>query len=307
MVKCFRSSLRIFLACLISSIVLSVRAQDSEQRSRFNITLSTGYSVENLDWSIAGKNSGGAPVDVLSELKWKRTSGLKLHLEAQWFVWNNLFVQSHFSKTFILAGTVSDTDFDESNRRDTIFHDVFEADKGKVIDYRIAAGYKLKLMKRLAMLISVGYGNDAQSLFMMRDYGNVQGDLNSSYKTRWSGLFGGCEVYIGLSDRISFKTNLTYHQLKYYAAADWNLIREFKHPNSFEHRAKGYGLGGKVEFGYYLSRRTSLIATVGYNHWKTGKGTDTLYRANGDVVITQLNSVYRTNPIGALGVVVRLP
>lgn len=220
-------------------IPLSLKAQESGKGPHVNLTSSAGYSVESFDWSIAGKNSMDEPVNILSELKWKKLGGINLYLAGEWYAWKSLFVRVDLSKTFITSGNVSDTDFGKDTRRDTLFHDVFNSDKGGVISYNVAAGYKIRFIKKNTIAPFAGYGNDAQSLYLLRDNGNVQGDLKSTYQTKWNGLFAGLDINICIYKKLTALGQITYHQVKYSAKADWNLIADFSHPVSFEHQAKG--------------------------------------------------------------------
>ena len=285
----------------ILGIARPVEAQESDRSNNLKFELSTGYSTENLEWSIAGKNTYGEPVNILSELKWKKLGGIYLNLSGEWYVWKDLFVRGNFSKTFIASGSVTDTDFGKHDRRDTLFHDKFTSNKGGLGAYGAAAGYKIHFLKKHSIATFAGYGSDSQSLYILRDNGNVQGDLKSTYQTRWNGFFTGIDIRISIHKNLAAKAQITYHQLSYSATADWNLIEDFKHPVSFKHRAKGYGFATDAGLEYFISKRMSATLTTTYSSWTTGKGTDTLYRTNGDVAITQLNRVQRNNLIFSAG------
>ncbi len=265
-----------------------------------------GYSVENLDWSIAGLNSNSQHVNVLSELEWKNTVGPCLFFGGEIYVWKELFVGADFSNTFITSGSVTDTDFQTNNREDVVFHDTFDSGKGRTWNFRTSIGYQILFLKKYSIRPGLGYGSDLQSLFMLRDYGNVQGDMRSTYQTKWHGPFGGLDLIAHITNRVSARARTTYHQVKYYAKADWNLIQNFKHPISFEHNASGYGLSSSVDFVYLFTKRTSAILSARYSYWTTGKGTDTLYRSDGSVIITQLNAVHRTNVTLSAGIEITL-
>ncbi|MBK0384146.1 hypothetical protein I5M32_14345 [Pedobacter sp. SD-b] len=49
-------------------------------------------------------------------------------------------------------------------------------------------------------------------------------DLNTSYKANWSGPLIGFKFDAALRKRLHLETDLSYHQLKYAAKANWNLI-----------------------------------------------------------------------------------
>jgi hypothetical protein len=243
---------------------------------------------------------------VLSELQWKNTGGICVFFDGEIYVWRNLFIRADFSNTFITSGTVSDTDFHANDREDIVFHDTFDSGKGRILNYRTSIGYRIRFLKKHSIRPRVGYGSDLQSLFMLRDYGNVQGNLRSTYQATWNGAFVGLDLVIHATKKLNAQTHTTYHQVKYYAKADWNLIQDFKHPISFEHRASGYGLSGGGSLAYSFTKRLSAVVSAMYSYWATGKGTDTLYRTNGDVIVTQLNSVHRTNLTISAGIEIKL-
>lgn len=193
-------------------------------------------------------------------------------------------VRSDLSKTFITSDEVSDTDFSKANRQDTSFHDVFNGDKGAVISCSAAAGYTIYFLKKNTIAPFAGYRHDSQSLYMLRDNGNVQGDLKSTYQTKWNGPFTGLDLEIWVYKKLAAQGRITYHQVQYAAKANWNLIENFKHPVSFEHHAKGYGLVTDIDLEYLVGKKISAILRIVYGYWTTGKGTDTLYHTNGDIV-----------------------
>ena len=304
--KYCRRTLVTTIYCYSLMFSIPAHAQNPNGHLRLKLASSIGYAEENLSWSIAGKNSDGELVNVFSELRWKQNTGVHINIEGELYVWKELFVKGSLSKTLISSGTVSDSDFGKDHRRDTVFYDVFDSNEGGVTSYRATIGYALSFLKKHSISPLAGYGNDAQSLHMLREYGNVQGDLNSTYKTKWNGPFAGFDLRIVLHRALILTGGFTYHQTKYYAKANWNLIQDFHHPISFEHRAKGYGLSSGAGIEYLLHEQISIRLNANYNRWITGKGTDILYRSNGDVIVTQLNSVQRTNLILSLGAQVKL-
>lgn len=304
--SCFMDH-KFVLCCLalILAIPLVIHAQKPAWDSNLKFNVAAGYSVENTDWSIAGKSTNAEPVNILSELQWKRSGGPHLRIYGEWNAWKGLFIRAGLSKTFIVSGKVSDTDFGKNNRRDTLFHDVFNSDKGGMICSNAAIGYKILLIKKHTIAPYAGYGNDSQLLYLLRDNGNVQGDLKSTYQTKWNGLLAGLDVRVSISQKLFARGQITYHQVRYTAKANWNLIDDFKHPVSFKHQAEGYGLTTGAEFEYVTSKKLSAILTISRGYWTTGRGTDTLYRTNGDVIVTQLNPVHRSSLTFSAGIQIR--
>ena len=84
---------------------------------------------------------------------------------------------------------------------------------------------------------------------------------------------------------------LRYSQVRYRASADWNLIREFSHPESFRHTADGYGITAQTSLLYRASDIHAIGIKGSYSRWQTGRGIDELYPATGGPEQTQLNEV----------------
>jgi hypothetical protein len=67
-------------------------------------------------------------------------------------------------------------------------------------------------------------------------------DLDSSYKTEWTGSWIGLDMAYAWKNLNQLAFSIEYHWADYYAKANWNLIKRFKHPISFEHSADGNGI-----------------------------------------------------------------
>jgi hypothetical protein len=154
----------------------------------------------------------------------------------------------------------------------------------------------------------IGYGIDAQ-YFPVVDPGGPGGpfgQLNSSYSAKWLGpLFRG-EAAWQLSARWQVVADADYHQVKYHATADWNLIPTFAQPVSFRHTADGYGLEAGAGLRYAAGHRIGVGLRGGYFNWQTGTGIDQLYLSAGGSDETQLNGVVREGWKAALWVEVGL-
>jgi hypothetical protein len=211
-------------------------------------------------------------------------------------------VKGNLSNAFITSGKVSDTDFGKDNRQDTLFHDTFNSDQGNITSWATGVGYKIPIVKKYSVAPFVGYGINTQNLFVLRDYGNVTGNLKSTYDTKWKGLTMGLSFIIPVHERIKITAQSTYRQLNYSAKANWNLIEDFEHPVSFRHKAKGYGVQNSIGVQYLFNRNIAVSLNGQIGHWITGKGTDTLYRTNGEVNVTQLNRVHRNSATLGAGI-----
>jgi hypothetical protein len=292
-----------YLAAALVLFSLTAHSQNQSKKPKFILDASSGYYTENFNWSIAG-NINDRYVNILSELRWKKIKGVQLNINGEYNFWKGLFVKGNLSKAFITSGKVSDTDFGRDNRQDTLFHDNFNSDQGNITSWDADIGYKISIAKKYSVAPFVGYGITAQSLFVLRDYGNVTGNLRSTYETKWNGLTMGLSFIIPVHERITITAQSTYRQLNYSAKANWNLIEDFEHPVSFRHKAKGYSIENNIVVHYLFNEKISVSLNGQLGYWTTGKGTDTLYRTNGEVDVTQLNRVHRNST--ALGAGIRI-
>jgi hypothetical protein len=266
-----------------------------------HLSLSTGYSQENLDWSIAGYHDT-VYVNVLSELDWKKFEVVHLLFNAEYNFRKRLVLYANVQVGMITSGSVTDTDFSSNNRKDTLTHGIFDSNNGSIKSLQVGLGYTINFRNTCSLTPAIGIASDWQTLYVLKDLGNVMGDLRNTYKTQWSGVLIECLLSIPIHNKLLLKTRLSYHQVKYLAKANWNLISEFKHPVSFKHSANGYGIIPNVSLNYILTNKTSLLLTGTSAYWATGKGTDTLYLANGDIHITPLNGVKRNSAKISLGI-----
>jgi outer membrane protease len=293
---------QILLSLSVASLLMltntHLQAQGNDQK--FSISVSPGYFQEDFRWSIAGTSQGKDP-NIYSELRWQKLSGPQISGSAQYNFWKGFVLRTNFHSAFITKGNITDTDFGEDNRKDTLYHDSFDSNKGNILSGDLTAGYQIKFTENFSATPFIGYGISDQSLYILRDFGSVTGNLKSTYQTQWNGLTIGRELRIKIK-RIIIQQQLIYHQVNYSAKANWNLIEDFQHPVSFRHKAKGYGLETGINIHYRFNKIISVFADGKYSYWTTGKGTDTLYRNNGDISITQMNGAVRNNFNIALGI-----
>ena len=107
--------------------------------------------------------------------------------------------------------------------------------------------------------------------------------------------------------RFNIYTVFNYHQVNYNAAANWNLIDEFKHPVSFRHIAKGFGLTADFNLLHQTKKYVSPFMNFGFCYWSTGEGIDELYYNDGRIAKTRLNDVSRNGHNLGLGLKIIIP
>ncbi|OQP53427.1 hypothetical protein A4H97_23560 [Niastella yeongjuensis] len=258
-------------------------AQNLPEKLQLSVT--SGYSQENLSWSIAGNANGQNP-NILSELGWKNVGGPISGMQLQYNFFNRWQLEGEYEHTFFLTGKVSDTDYGGNNRTNTTYAQQFNAGKGGADRWSAGLAYQLMVTNKLSIAPSAGYGLFHQALYL-----SGASDLNSTYKTKWRGLYAQVLCSTEITKQLFMDAGFRYSQVQYRASANWNLIREFSHPESFRHTANGYGINLHTTVLYHASAIHSIGIKGSYANWQTGRGVDELYLANGGSEQTQLNEV----------------
>ena len=275
-------------------------AQDSLNFNlrKIETSLLIGYAEDNLTWSIAGNLNGQNP-NIYSELIWEGLKGPQTRLNIKYNFWKSFILISDFTHFSILTGSATDSDYEEDNRTSRIFFAELNSDKGRNYSFNPALGYRFNFFGRMHLLPSIGYGINSQKLYLL----DAQvPELKSTYQTLWKGPFAGLETSLDVFNTIKCQIGLRYHQVSYKAQADWNLIEEFKHPVSFEHVAKGYGIDADLRIGFEITRSFTAHLSSNYYKWSTGTGFDELFLTDGRVVKTRLNGVIRRGFTAGLGI-----
>lgn len=286
-----RRRLLLFVLFLVTH---SVFAQD-----KLKIDVSGQVAQEELSWSISGNLNGQNP-DVLSELHWYNIQAVGPTLTLKYGLLSHLSVVASCTYGYILNGDVTDTDFTEDGRKGVSFFATEKADKGSLNDGNIGVVYDFTLLQYLSFEVEGGF-----SLFKQRYYlVNKETGLNSTYKTSWYGPYLGIATLLGFFGdqsnqgclyKLYLRWDMSYHQVNYSAEGNWNLIEEYKHPKSFEHTAKGFGVRNELGLCYRLNKRASLSVGLFLDYWSTGKGVDQLFRKDNTSVFTRLNEVKRSS------------
>jgi hypothetical protein len=290
--KHFRLKLRECALIIVAILSFASSHAQNTATKKFQVKIQPGYFNEDFRWSIGGYNNS-VYVNILSEIRWQNLSGPTVEINTQYNFWKQLYVGVNFSNSFITSGTVSDTDFGQDNRKDTLYYDSFDSNKGRITAIDITLGYPMVFLKKYLFTPFLGYVVNQQSLFLLHDFGNVVGDLKSNYEVTWQGFTGGIKCKIPLAQKIIVESKLTYNQVNYSSKANWNLIEEFKHPVSFRHSAKGFGIEPSLSFHYRVKNNIDLFLGGKTSYWTTGTGVDRLFLADGQIAITQFNGSVR--------------
>lgn len=256
---------------------------------RLQLSVAGGYRQDNLRWSIAGNADGQNP-NILSELRWERVGGSVTTVHMRSGLFDHWQLEGEYERMFYSSGKVYDTDYGGNDRTNVVYAAQFHAGKGGADYWQAGLANQIPVTSKFSITPSAGYGIFHQSLYIS-GYTSAFSDLNSTYKTKWAGPYGQVLCSIGLTKKFCMNTSLRYSQVRYRASANWNLIREFNHPESFRHTANGYGVNAQASLLYGFSGVHSIGITGSYSRWQTGRGIDELYLSAGGSEQTQLNGV----------------
>lgn len=294
--------LRQSLLLLFTGYATVICAQGIE--SKIQLSAGTGYQNENFHWSIAGNSIGQNP-NIYSELKWKVIEGPLYDLGLQWNAWHRFLFSGGYSRSFIKSGSSNDIDYQGNNRTNPVYNQSFNSNKGSTSAWSAGVGYILYKNDFWSLSSYLGYGINYQTYYLLGDEGNL-GQLNTSYTTQWRGPFFKIRTALNITNRFKLATDITYSQVKYGAAANWNLIETFQHPVSFRHSADGYGIEADAKVVFKINHFLSANIGIAYFDWETGNGTDQLYLTTGETDKTQLNGVVRNGYRTEAGITVLL-
>jgi hypothetical protein len=269
-------------------IQTKLRAQESVKTDgKLEVEFSTGYMKQDLTWSIAGNLNGQNP-NIYSELVWRDVGAIQFELGGRYNFWKKFILNVDANYALTQSGAVTDSDYESDNRTKRVFFAKLNSDKGSSYSIDPSIGYRLNISSKIMLTSSLGYGVSAQKLYLLDDI-----DLKSTYSTRWRGPFLKGSANFSFSNKVDTQLDFSYHQVNYKAEANWNLVETFKHPVSFEHTAKGYGITGDLKIGYRLTQQVKATISSGYFYWTTGAGVDALFLSDGTVSKTRLNDVTR--------------
>jgi len=284
----------------------------------FDLGLSAGYRVDNLDWNIASSASGTITPNILSELTWDDLEIFQVKADAKIIMGRLLYLRGSFAYGTIFDGQNQDSDYAGDNRTLEWSRSNNSADEGNVLDGSLGIGYQARFASekfRVAGL--VGYSYHEQNLTMtkgvqtVKDVANAaligidatglpeEGDpltgLNNRYDTEWKGPWLGVDLSYRPSEKWIFMGTFEYHWADFYADATWNLRTSgpwpLAQPKSFEHEADGNGIIASVGCDYTLADYISVNLILDYKDWSTDPGIDRTFFASGAIGETRLNEV----------------
>jgi len=292
--------------------------------AEFQVEISNGYRRDDLDWNIAGNSDGKNP-NILSELTWDDIEIYQLRLQGSLLLPGILYARGYAGYGWILNGDNQDSDYDGDNRSLEYSRSNNNTQDDDVRDLSGGIGYPFRLGGQTAIRLCplVGYSYHEQNLRITDGFqtiatagrtpplGPIKG-LDSTYDTRWHGPWVGIDLLFQSPidnrwiERLEIGGTIEYHWLDYTADAKWNLRSDLSQSKSFQHEADGQGIVLGAVGRLFFTPHWALQVDAAYLNWSTDKGRDTVFRADGSRVKTQLNEVNWKSFSVMVGVTLRL-
>lgn len=270
--------------------------------------LSAGVRSDELNWSIAGNQQGGAP-NVRSDLSWSDLEIYQLKLFNRTVFKERVAIRGHLDYGAVLSGDNRDSDYNGDNRTQEVSRSLNGVDGNSVWDASFGAGPRFSFFdETLIVCPMAGYAVSEQDLNIVDGYqafsappanlpiGPITG-LDSRYQTRWNGPWLGADLLFrfpmsdGLFSTVGVILTGEYHWVDYDADANWNLRADYAHPVSFTHEAQGHGLTAGAVISFETNHRWGINVGMSMKRLTTDPGLDRNYYADGTVAETRLNEV----------------
>lgn len=275
-----------------------VRAADIKT----DLTLSTGFRMDDLHWNIAGNDNNP---NVLSELTWSDLQTLQATASGRALVSDWLYLRGSLGYGYTFSGDNQDSDFSGSDRTQEYSRSSNNADGGSFLDAAIGVGYRFSLLSgRFKLAPLLGYSYSQQKLKQTDGVqviatpakgtpaaGPLQG-LDSTYDASWLGPWLGIDLSFDITERITLFGSFEYHWASFDAEGNLNLRSDLAHPKSYEQDADAKGFIFTLGAEYHLSGPWAVNLSFNYQEWSTDPGLDRLYAASGSVQETRLNEVH---------------
>ena len=281
-----------------------------------NAEIDGGVRWAEFNWNIAGQFDGTNP-NVLSELTWSNLAILEVRGAGELgFLNDRLVLEGALGIGSFINGDVQDSDYMSDNRADEFSRSHASNSDDAIADAAVSLGYQWTGGKTYSMtqqfpsvrrrvLLQVGFSWNEQRLRMTEGVqvlsrpdlhpdippeGPFEG-LDSTFETRWIGPWLGVEFEHRVGRRPRVLAELEVHLPDYDATANWNLRDDFAHPVSFEHFADGQGYVLVLGWRGAESKVEGLQIRLRAEAWRTDRGIDRTFFADGEVIDTRLNEV----------------
>ncbi len=298
------------LKCLISLFCISICFLSMAQEHRkqpvvmefkpfFNI------QEDNLRFNISGDISGGSP-NILSEISWRNifstVGGLGLSLNVFRFS-----LESSYSYGNAFAGSATDRDYAEDDRKGMFSDQYLNSDKGTVREILIQPKYLILRKSEISFSMYSIFQFTEQSLYLMNKVAQDNQDyikgLNSSYSYSNKAVGIGLEISAE-TGRVTFLSRLKMGKVFYKASGNWNLRSDLEQPTSYSHNARGKSVGLEIEARYRITSRFYYFMNCSLLAERSRDGVDRLFRVNKAPYETMLNEVDRQQSVFRAGILI---
>lgn len=287
-------------------IIVSLFASSPTFAASSSVEYGIGFGMrqDDLRWNIAGQLDGTNP-NILSELTWTDVNSIQINGFMELYLKYNLVMFADAAIGTIVNGSVQDSDYFADNRTEEFSRSTAATDNGTTGDMNIAFGYRFGSGNRrthngFGFIPLVGYTSNEQKLEItdgVQEINTITGEtgpfngLESSYNTKWAGVWYGVRLQYEHSKRWKIFAEYQYHDATYEATGTWNLRADLAQPISFSHEADGSGDVFVISWRFTPSRGYMLEIIGKYQQWETKPGIDRTYGAGGGTLDTRLNEV----------------
>ncbi len=249
-------------------------------RAQTELGVDAGLRTDYLRWNIA--DSDGAP-NILSELTWKNADSqyINAHLT---YKEGDFKLRGDYGYGRITRGDNQDSDYYGNNRTLEFSRSNNKSNGDNVSDAKLGVGIEFADLKLPGLQITpwIGLSQHHQNLKMTRGFQTIPAagpinNLNSTYKTQWTGPWAGINARLQLDTKIAIRANFEHHWADYSGQGNWNLRSCLEHPESFTHNAKGAGNDLGLSADIELNTDVTLSLSMTYSSWITDPGMDTVH------------------------------
>ena len=257
------------------------------------LSLDTGYSQGEFQWTIAGNENGNSP-NILSDLDWQNMRIVPIGIKTEVDLWGNWKLRGAASYGRVISGKSRDSDYDGNNRSGEFSRSYADADGSHTVDVALELGYTFHLHQQLTLTPWLGGSYHQQFLGMTNGVSVLDDEgptgkfsgLDSSYDAKWLGGSLGLDMGWSLTANTRILLGARYELLQYEGKGDWNLRDDIRY---FDHKADGYAFGLKAGVEWDFTPSWTLGVLLDWATMRTSAGVDRSYFTDGTTESIKFN------------------
>ena len=267
-------------------------------QSTLSIKPKIGYSLSETAFNIAGNEQGTNP-NILSELIWDPTNSLEYGIEVKLNT-NKFIINTDFQLNRTFMGNVSDIDYDGNNRTLITSELHLSNHEGNGYTLKLQPGYDWSNKDNLSFTTYLSFSYMQRNMYLLNDKDwnssnmNYIDGLNSYYKYKFPNYGIGGQFNYQLNQKWATTIHLEGYLSKYYAYGNWNLIKEFEKPISYEHKGNGKKIDSGLGLTYKINSSTNIGINYNFNYFNVENGKDYLYHKTDGLLKAKLNAANET-------------